>query len=195
MVSFNELEEGFEIQPSIKGPIKREQLLEYAQASGDGNPIHTTEEIAVMAGLKGVIAHGLLDMAYMIQGIVNWLGEDGELKDVDVQFRGMVRPGDMVHSKAKIIKKYEEGGKKFLDLEIWQESVTPIAKISSSLTMDKMEPPSDSDVKLYEAAYRGWLKEGQKIIFEQKKEDNKIEHTFYRVRNSIIGSAKVELFK
>ncbi|MGQ9720177.1 MAG: MaoC/PaaZ C-terminal domain-containing protein [Candidatus Jordarchaeum sp.] len=195
MVSFSEIEEGYEIPPYIKGPITREQLKEYAKASGDGNPIHTDESIAVMAGLKGVIAHGLLDMAYLIQGLVNWLGEDGQLKDIDVQFRGMVRPGDMVHSKAKVIKKYQEGGKKFLDLEIWQEAVTPIATIASPLTMDKMEPPSDSDVKLYEAAYRGWIKEGQKIIMEQKKEQNKIEHTFYGVQNSIIGNAKVELFK
>ncbi len=195
MVSFNELEEGYKIPPYIKGPIKREQLVEYAKASGDGNPIHTNESIAVMAGLKGVIAHGLLDMAFLIQAVVNWLGEDGELKDVDVQFRGMVRPGDMVHSKAKVLKKYEEGGKKFLDLEIWQEALTPIATISSSLTADKIEPPADGSLKLYEAAFRGWLRDGQNIIFERKKEDNKIEHTFYGVQNSIIGTAKVELFK
>ncbi|MEM2135759.1 MAG: MaoC/PaaZ C-terminal domain-containing protein [Candidatus Jordarchaeaceae archaeon] len=195
MVSFKEIEVGFEIPPYIKGPIKREQLVEYAKASGDGNPIHTNEQIAVMAGLKGVIAHGLLDMAYMIQAIVNWLGKDGELKSIDVQFRGMVRPGDMVHSKAKVTKKYEEKGKKFLDLEIWQEALTPIATISSSLTVDKIEPPPDGAVKLYEAAYRGWLKDGQNIVFEQKKVDNKIEHTFYGKQNSIIGTAKVELFK
>ncbi|MBS7251191.1 MAG: hypothetical protein KIH08_11495 [Candidatus Freyarchaeota archaeon] len=195
MVSFKEIEVGFEIPTYIKGPIKREQLVEYAKASGDGNPIHTNEQIAVMAGLKGVIAHGLLDMAYMIQAIVNWLGKDGELKSIDVQFRGMVRPGDMVHSKAKVTKKYEENGKKFLDLEIWQEALTPIATISSSLTIDKIEPPPDGTVKLYEAAYRGWLKDGQNIVFEQKKVDNKIEHTFYGKQNSIIGTAKVELFK
>ncbi|WXG40289.1 MAG: MaoC/PaaZ C-terminal domain-containing protein [Candidatus Freyarchaeum deiterrae] len=194
-MNFNEIMEGFEIPPYIKGPIKREQLVQYAKASGDGNPIHTNEQYAVMAGLKGVIAHGLLDMAYMIQALVNWLGKDGELKDIDVQFRGMVRPGDMVHSKAKIVKKYKEKSKKFLDLEIWQEAVTPIATISSSLTTDKIETPQDGNVKLYEAAYRGWLKEGLKIIFEQKKQDNKIEHTFYSVQNSIIGTAKVELFR
>ncbi|MHA1578508.1 MAG: MaoC/PaaZ C-terminal domain-containing protein [Candidatus Freyarchaeota archaeon] len=195
MVSFDELEEGFEIPPYIKGPITREQLVEYAKASGDGNPIHTNEEIAVMAGLKGVIAHGLLDMAYLIQAMVNWIREDGELKDIDVQFRGMVRPGDMVHSKAKVVKKYEQEGKKFVDLEIWQEAVTPIATISSSYTPDKIEPPPDCSVKLYEAAYRGWLKDGQNVIVERKKEENKIEHTFYGVQRSIIGKAKVELFK
>jgi acyl dehydratase len=187
--------EGSEIPPYIKGPIKREQLMEYAKASGDGNPIHTNEQIAVMAGLKGVIAHGLLDMAYMIQALVNWVGKDGELKDIDVQFRGMVRPGDMVYSKAKVVKKYKEKSKKFLDLEIWQEAVTPIVTISSSLTADKVEAPQDGNVKLYEAAYRGWLKDGLKITFEQKKQDKKIEHTFYSVQNSIIGTAKVELFK
>lgn len=195
MVSLNEVAEGFEIPPYIKGPIKREQLVEYAKASGDMNPIHINEQFAVMAGLRGVIAHGLLNMAYMIQALVNWLGKDGKLKDIDVQFRGMVRPGDMVHSKAKVIKKYEENGKKFLDLEIWQEAITPIATISSSLTPDKIEVPPDSNVKLYEAAYRGWLKEGQNIIFELKKDNNKVEHTFYGVQKSIIGTAKVMLFK
>lgn len=195
MVSFNEIEEGYEIPPYVKGPIKREQLVEYAEASGDGNPIHTNEQFAVMAGLKGVIAHGLLDMAYMIQALVNWLGKDGELKYIDVQFRGMVRPGDMVHSKAKVIKKYEEKGEKYLDLEIWQDAVTPVATISSPLTPDKMELPSDSNLKLYEAAYRGWLKEGQNIVFELKKDKNRIEHTFYSVQKSIIGTAKAMLFK
>ncbi|NVM28064.1 MAG: hypothetical protein HWN65_04395 [Candidatus Helarchaeota archaeon] len=118
---FGELKEGDLIE-GIDGPVNRQAILRYAETSGDRNPIHTTYEVAMAAGLKGVIQHGLFSMAWLIKTLTNWLGDEGKLKQINIQFRAMVRPNDMVYSKGKIIKKYKENGEKLVDLELIQEA-------------------------------------------------------------------------
>ncbi|MDQ0340810.1 acyl dehydratase [Caldalkalibacillus uzonensis] len=56
---------GQELDPLTIPPVSRLELIKYAGASGDYNPIHTIDEEAAKAGLSGVIAHGMLTMAKM----------------------------------------------------------------------------------------------------------------------------------
>src|SRR5260370_30050383 len=58
---------GQELAPLGKPPITQEQLHRYAEASGDYNPIHLDEQAARRVGLDGVIAHGVLSMAFLGQ--------------------------------------------------------------------------------------------------------------------------------
>lgn len=51
-----------ELSPQVF-PITRSDLVRYAEASGDGNPIHQDESVALAVGLPGVIAHGMYTMA------------------------------------------------------------------------------------------------------------------------------------
>jgi acyl dehydratase len=74
-------------------PITRPQLAEYADASGDHNPIHTEDEAAEEAGLPGVIAHGMLTAATMGLLFSAYL-EHGYVKELQTRFSGMVYPGD-----------------------------------------------------------------------------------------------------
>ena len=55
------------LTPFVKPPITQEQLRRYADASGDYNPIHLDEQAAHNVGLDGVIAHGMLSMAFLGQ--------------------------------------------------------------------------------------------------------------------------------
>jgi len=87
---------GEELTPLVKPPITQEQLLRYAQASGDSNPIHLDEEAAHRVGLDSVIAHGMLSMAFLGQFVNQQIADIPEafLTQLKVRFLGMVRLGD-----------------------------------------------------------------------------------------------------
>lgn len=72
------------------------QIRQYAEASGDFNPIHLDDIYARQAGLGGVIAHGMLTMAQMAAMLTEWMGNEGRIGKLNVRFVGMVRPGDRI---------------------------------------------------------------------------------------------------
>jgi len=74
----------------------REQIAEYAEASGDHNPIHLDDDFAKTVGLPGVIAHGLLQMGLMATVAAEAAGGPDRLKRLYCRFSGMVVPGDIV---------------------------------------------------------------------------------------------------
>ncbi len=58
--------------PTQQFTVTRADLVAYAAASGDHNPIHQDEEVARSVGLPGVIAHGMYTMALAARAIENW---------------------------------------------------------------------------------------------------------------------------
>lgn len=82
--------------PVLEKRVTVEQIQHYAQASGDRNPIHLDETFARSAGLPGVIAHGMLTMAFANQLVTDWLGDRSLLKRLQGRFAGMVLPGDQL---------------------------------------------------------------------------------------------------
>lgn len=61
-------------------PITRADLLGYAEASGDGNPIHQDESVALAVGLPGVIAHGMYTMALAGRALRTWFPDAAVLE-------------------------------------------------------------------------------------------------------------------
>lgn len=86
---------GDELESRILPPVTRLQLIKYAGASGDYNPIHTVDEAAKEAGLGGVIAHGMLTAATMGLPFSSYM-EHGYIRELEVRFSGMVYVGDEV---------------------------------------------------------------------------------------------------
>ncbi len=86
-------EVGDELEERVLPPVTRLQLIKYAGASGDFNPIHTIDEAAEEAGLPGVIAHGMLTLATMGLLFSPHL-EHGYVKELKARFSGMVFLGD-----------------------------------------------------------------------------------------------------
>ena len=123
---FEEIVEG-DIIEGIDGPVDRRAIQRYAETSGDRNPIHTTYSVA-MPVLGGVIQHGLFSLAWLIKTLTTWFQERGRLKQINVQFRAMVRPGDIICSKGKVLKKYQEKGQKLVELELAQEAWSLLCK-------------------------------------------------------------------
>ena len=84
---------GEKLEERVLPPVHREQLRKYAEASGDANPIHLSDEAAETAGLPGIIAHGMLTVATMGLLFSPYL-EDGYVKTFRSRFSGMVFLGD-----------------------------------------------------------------------------------------------------
>ncbi|HKV31052.1 MAG TPA: MaoC/PaaZ C-terminal domain-containing protein [Candidatus Dormibacteraeota bacterium] len=91
--------------PSLTKQVTVEQIRQYAEASGDRNPIHLDEGFARSAGLPGVIAHGMLTMAFANQMVTDWLGDRSLLKRLQGRFAGMVLPGDEVTVSGSVASK------------------------------------------------------------------------------------------
>ena len=86
-------------EASVK--VDDDQTHRYAEASGDHNPIHLDEATARMAGLPGLILHGMCTMAMATQGAVDGLagGDPTRVKRVAVRFSKPVRPGQELTTK------------------------------------------------------------------------------------------------
>ncbi len=67
-------------------PVTRADLVRYAGASGDLNPIHWNERFARAVGLPGVIAHGMFTMGAAVQLVVDWAGDPGAILDYQTRF-------------------------------------------------------------------------------------------------------------
>src|SRR3954470_5426102 len=73
----------------------RADLVRYAGASGDLNPIHWSDRVATSVGLPGVIAHGMLTMGLAGRAVTEWAGDPGALAEYQVRFgRPVLVPDD-----------------------------------------------------------------------------------------------------
>jgi acyl dehydratase len=73
--------------------VQRSDLVKYAGASGDFNPIHWNDEWAISVGLPGVIAHGMFSMGVAARMISAYAGDPAAIKRLRVRFSDMIRPG------------------------------------------------------------------------------------------------------
>jgi acyl dehydratase len=88
------LQAGQTIETVTLAPITREQLREYAAASGDFNPIHLDEEVARKNGLPGIIAHGMLIAGIIAECGRRAAGEGWTFTRLQNRFRAMTFLGD-----------------------------------------------------------------------------------------------------
>jgi acyl dehydratase len=100
--------------PPLAVRVRRADLVRYAGASGDFNPIHWNERFAREVGLPDVIAHGMYTMAVAGRVVTDWLGDPGALVEYSVRFtRPVVVPDDadgaLVELTAKVSKVFDDG--------------------------------------------------------------------------------------
>ncbi|MFD2922341.1 MaoC/PaaZ C-terminal domain-containing protein [Halobacillus naozhouensis] len=107
MSVLTELAVGESLQPVTLDPVSRLDLIKYAGASGDYNPIHTIDEEAEKAGLPGIIAHGMWTMGNLSKLFTPYY-EEGFIEDYTIRFKGMVFLNDEVTLHAVLIENKEE---------------------------------------------------------------------------------------
>ncbi len=120
-VYFEDVTEGMELPTLQKNPTTR-QLVKYAGASGDFYEIHYDKDFAIGNELPGPILHGALKNAFLGQLVTDWIGQEGTLKKLSVQYRGMDEPGNPLYCKGTVVKKYTESGENLVDCDIWVEN-------------------------------------------------------------------------
>lgn len=98
--------------------ITRTQIVMYAGASGDYNPLHSDDLFTTkVAGYPSVFAHGMLSMGMTGTMITNYVG-DGRLTKYGVRFVKQVWPGDTLTATATVKEIRTEGDTKLVDLDV-----------------------------------------------------------------------------
>ncbi|WP_066064606.1 MaoC/PaaZ C-terminal domain-containing protein [Neobacillus soli] len=106
MSTLTELHVGETLKEIQLEPVSRLDLIMYAGASGDFNPIHTIDEEAKKAGLPGIIAHGMWTMGNLAKLFTSYY-EEGFIQDYSIRFKGMVFLNDIITLKAALKEKQE----------------------------------------------------------------------------------------
>lgn len=181
MVKISDIKVGQVIKNEFN-QITRELLKEYAKASGDTNPIHTSDEIAIKAGLKGIIGHGLFSFGFISKLFEDFLNQEeyGKLIDIDIEMRGMVRCGDTLVTEAKVTK--IEGKRVYFDVT------------QTTFTNVDIKDKDGNIIKQFEAGERGYISEKdiERNLVKTKEVDNGI--LTFRERVSMPGTATIELY-
>jgi acyl dehydratase len=134
----SQLKVGDEHQEKIVDNLSRTQIVMYAGASGDYNPLHSDEVFTTkVAGYPSVFAHGMLTMGMTGRMLTNWVG-DGRLTRYGVRFVAQVWPGDTLVAKAKVEGLRQEGGQHFVDLAVstTNQNGQEVVKGSASARLD-----------------------------------------------------------
>ena len=109
---------GQQFESVVVEDLKRTQIVQYAGASGDYNPLHTDEVYAKeIAGYPGVFAHGMLTMGMTGRAITDLVG-DGRLLRFGVRFTAQVWPGDTLTVRTTVESFGDEGGGPVAELSI-----------------------------------------------------------------------------
>ena len=106
---YEDVEVGDAIPKLVKSPISHLQLVRYAGASGDFNPLHTDPKIGELVGVGGIIGHGMLTMGFVGQLLSDYVGPTA-LRKFGVRFKGMTRLDDVITCTGTITEKYEADG-------------------------------------------------------------------------------------
>ncbi|MDD3837750.1 MAG: MaoC/PaaZ C-terminal domain-containing protein [Phenylobacterium sp.] len=117
-LSANELKPGHTHTARIVEDLKRTQIVQYAGASGDYNPLHTDEIFTTkVAGYPSVFAHGMLTMGMTGRMLTDWVG-DTRLTKYGVRFTSQVFPGDTLDATATVKNIVERDGQKLVELDV-----------------------------------------------------------------------------
>jgi acyl dehydratase len=94
---------GMELDEMVFGPLSRVDIVRYAGASGDFNPIHTDEGYARSTGAPTVFAMGMLPAGYLAHAVSDWFGGSQNLRRFKVRFTTRVWPGDEIACTGRVV--------------------------------------------------------------------------------------------
>lgn len=115
-LKFDDVNEG-DAAPEFRHELTRTDLVMYAGASGDFNPMHHDEVKAQESGLPSVFGHGMFSMGLLGKAITDWVGI-GNLKTYKVRFTKQTWPGETLISTVTVTSKRKDGDENLVDLEV-----------------------------------------------------------------------------
>lgn len=127
-VVFEDVKEGAKA-PALSHTLTRTDLVQYAGASGDFNPMHHDEVKAQAAGLPSVFGHGMFSAGLLATALTNYVGI-GNLKRYKVRFAKQTWPGEVFNTKIVVKAKRKENNDNLVDLECQLVNANGEVKVS-----------------------------------------------------------------
>lgn len=127
---FEDVSEG-DSGPEFSHELGRTDLVVYAGASGDFNPMHHDEVAAQAAGLPSVFGHGMFTMGLLAKAITDFVGV-GNLERYNVRFTQQTWPGETLFTKVTVARKFDEDGAHKVELECSVVNQDGAAKVQGS---------------------------------------------------------------
>jgi acyl dehydratase len=120
--TIEDAEVGRELPEFVVERLSRTDLVRYAGASGDFNPIHHDEGFAQAAGNPSVFGHGMLTAGFLAKCLTDVVGPEG-LRRYQVRFATRVWPGETITCRGTVTRVYHEAGEDRIDGEV--QATTP----------------------------------------------------------------------
>jgi acyl dehydratase len=115
-LSYEDVKVGDEA-PVLRHTLTRTDLVKYAGASGDFNPMHHDEVAAQAAGQPSVFGHGMFSMGMLGSALTDYVGVGNVLR-YQVRFARQTWPDEVLSTKVVVTGKREEDGKRLVDLAV-----------------------------------------------------------------------------
>jgi len=129
-LKFDDLNPG-DVAPVVSHELGRTDLVKYAGASGDFNPMHTDEVAAQAAGLPSVFGHGMFSMGLLGRALTDWAGP-GNLKTYGVRFTRQTWPGETLSTRIVVTAKEETDEGRIVCADVSLENQDGELKVSGS---------------------------------------------------------------
>lgn len=123
------LQAGDEMPASAYGPVTRTDIVRYAGAGGDLNPIHHDEGFAQAAGMPGVFAMGMFHAGILGNRLARWVGPEN-IRTFGVRFTGQVWPGDELAFSGRVTG--VEDGVAAIELLVTRNGDEPVLKATAT---------------------------------------------------------------
>jgi acyl dehydratase len=119
---FEAVKVGDELPPLVKPPVDRLQIARYVAAAQDWNPLYIDEPLAKNAGFPSALAPGTIAMGFLAELSSEWV-RGARLRKFAARFVKIVWPGDVLTARGRVVeRRFEEGGRYAIDLELWAEN-------------------------------------------------------------------------
>jgi acyl dehydratase len=115
-ICFEDVNQG-DKAPALSHTLTRTDLVQYAGASGDFNPMHHDDTKAKAAGLPSVFGHGMFSMGLLATALTNHFGI-GNLTEFNVRFAKQTWPDDVLTTEVVVKAKRNEGDKNLVDCDV-----------------------------------------------------------------------------
>ena len=133
MLRYEDVSEGDEA-PVLSHELTRSDLVAYAGASGDLNPMHTDEVAAKKAGLPGVFGHGMFSMGLLGRALTDWAGV-GNLTEYRVRFTKQIWPGEVLSTRIVVTGREQTEDGKRIQVDVTLSNQDGESKVAGSATV------------------------------------------------------------
>ncbi len=127
--------------PVVERVLSRTDLVIYAGASGDFNPMHHDDTLAMAAGQPSVFGHGMFSMGLLGSALTAWAGP-GRVRHFGARFAKQTWPGETLRTRAVVTGRREEDGLLLVDVECSLANPSGEVKVVGDATLDLTPVPA-----------------------------------------------------